>query len=92
MRSIPTFSCQQAKKRATSAPMSASGLAFAILIAATAFAVSPAAAGGRCLSWQFHTQKPATCKLWSGSVSGPSQTHLPSAPSGKKPCGFGQKC
>jgi hypothetical protein len=67
-------------------------LVSAILVVATASAVSPANAGGRCLSWQFHTQKPATCKAWSGSVSGPSQAHLPSGSTGKKPCSFGQKC
>jgi hypothetical protein len=60
-------------------------------LVATIYAVSPAGAG-HCVSWQFHTQKPATCKAWSGSVSGPSPTHAPSHTSGKKPCNFGQKC
>jgi hypothetical protein len=71
----------------------ASFLTLAILAAATSYAVSPASAGGHCVSWQFHTQKPATCRAWSGSVSGgPTQARYPGGSTAKKPCGFGQKC
>jgi hypothetical protein len=71
----------------------ASFLTFTILAVATPYAVSPASAGGHCVSWQFHTQKPATCRAWSGSVSGgPTQARYPGGSTAKKPCGFGQKC
>jgi hypothetical protein len=71
----------------------ASFLTLAVLAVATSYAVSPASAGGHCVSWQFHTQKPATCKAWSGSISGgPTQTRFPGGSTAKKPCGFGQKC
>ena len=68
-------------------------LTLAILAVATPYTISPASAGGHCVSWQFHTQKPATCRAWSGPVSGgPVQTRLPVGANAKKPCGFGQKC
>jgi hypothetical protein len=57
------------------------------LVAPMIVGTAPASAAGRCLQWQFFTQKPAVCKMWSGSVAGgPKPTRLPKDAMGKGKC------
>jgi hypothetical protein len=49
-----------------------------VLSASMVFGATPTTAAQRCLKWEFHTQKPAVCKIWGGTVAGtPKPTHLP---------------